>query len=96
MLELVGQQGQVLAPFLKAAKHGTFHATVQFVEPLHDGVAFRNEAFDGVGGRRGAHVGDEVGDQVVLFVAHGGDDRHGAGEDGPNDRFEVERPEVFG
>ena len=33
---------------------------------------------------------------MVLFVAHGGDDRHGAGEDGPNDRLEVERPEVFG
>ena len=29
-------------------------------------------------------------------MAHGRDDGDGAGEDGPDDRFKVERPQVFG
>ena len=96
VLELVGQQGKVLAPLLQASKHGPFHPTVQLVQPLDNSVAFGDEPFDGVGGGRGANVSDKIGNQVVLFVAHGGDDRHGAGEDGAHNRFQIERPEVFG
>ena len=45
--------------------------------------------------RRGAQVGDEIGDGHVGLVADRRDHRHRRGGDGPGDGFFVERPEIF-
>ena len=52
----------------------------------------RSMALEGVE----AHIGDEVRDQVILFMTHRRDDGDGTGEDGPNDRLQIERPKVLG
>ena len=46
-------------------------------------------------GGGGANVGGEVTQGDVDFVADGGDDGDSRGEDGPDDRFFVERPQVL-
>src|SRR6266481_1998246 len=61
---------------------------IEFAARLHDEL--------GGGGRRGgAHVGDEIGDGEIGFVADSGDYRNFGGEDGAGDFFFVEGPEIF-
>ena len=54
-----------------------------------------DDEFGGGGWRRGAHVGDEIGDGEIGFVAYAGDHRDFGGGDCAGDDFFVEGPEIF-
>ena len=58
-------------------------------------VAPGDDDLGGVRRRRGAHVGDEVGDRRVDLVPDAGDDRHRRGGDGAGDGLLVERPQIL-
>ena len=58
-------------------------------------LARANDQFGSRGRRGGAHVGDEIGDSEISFMADAGDNRNRAGRHGPSDAFLVEGPEVF-
>ncbi len=61
---------------------------IEFAAGLHNEL--------GGGGRRGsAHVGDEIGDSEIGFVAYAGDYGNLRSEDGARDFFFIEGPEIF-
>ena len=51
--------------------------------------------FSGSGGRGSAHIGDEVSDSEISFVADAGDDRNLRVGDGASHDFFVEGPQIF-
>ena len=55
----------------------------------------RDDEARGCGRRRGARVGDEVGERRVLLVTDRGDDRDRAGGDRAHEPFVAEREEVL-
>jgi len=55
----------------------------------------RDRHHAGLRGRRGAPVGDQVGDRDIHLVPDGADDRDAGLVDGPRDNLLVEGPEVF-
>ena len=55
----------------------------------------RDDDLGGGGRRRRPDVGGEVGQRDVRLVADAADDRDPMGDDGPDDRLVVERPEVL-
>ncbi len=54
-----------------------------------------HDQLGGGGGRGGAHVGDEIGDGEIGFVADAGDYGNFRSEDGAREFFFVEGPEIF-
>src|SRR5260370_23018772 len=61
---------------------------MEFAASLHDELG-------GGGGRGSAHVGDEIGDGEIGFVADTGDYGYFRSEDGGGDFFFIESPEIF-
>ena len=94
--KLVGEQGEVLPPFLYSPNKRCFHPIVHLIEQLQHSVPLRHQAFNRIGRCRGPYVSDQIRNEVVLFVTHRRDDGHRAGQNGSRNRFEIERPEVLG
>ena len=87
---LAGQAGlqvqQAFAALAELALEGA--AQAQF-------AGIRGQQFGG-GRRRGrAHVGAEIADRYIGFMAHGADNRRPAGRHGARHAFLVEAPQVF-
>jgi len=74
---------------------GTQKALIDGVDAVGNVVKSRGDEFRRGRGRRGAEVGDEIGNSEVGFVANGGDDGDLRIENGLGEEFRVEGREVF-
>ena len=78
----------------QAVLHAQQQAPLQAIQALLQAAVVGGQQLGG--GRRGgrAHVGDEVADRYVGFMAHGADYRGDAGGHGTRHGFFVEAPQV--
>ncbi len=90
-----GQSVQAQAFALQAVVHAHDQAALQAVQALHQLAGVGGQQFGGGRGGWRTHVGDEIADGDVGFVAHGADDRRDAGRYRARHGFFVETPEVF-
>ncbi len=90
-----GQAIQAQALAAQAGLQGQGQAALEVVQATLQVGAVRCQQFGGGGGGRRAHVGDEVADRYVRFMADGADDGRLAGSHGAGNDFLVEAPEVF-
>src|SRR5262249_33716504 len=87
-VDFVGKFENLIAQRIRHGQKQVGDVLVEFTARLHD-------EFGGGGRRRGANVGDEIGDGEVGLVADAGDHGNGASGDGAGDCFFVEGPEIF-
>ena len=78
----------------RAARRGA-QPIVQPIDPAAELVLRRDDHLRRRRRRRRAHVGDEVGDRDVGFVADRRDDRHRHARDRARDDLLVERPQIL-
>ena len=80
---------------LEVARRAAAEPRDQDADPRQELVARRAHQFRGGGRGRRAHVGGEVGDREVGFVADAHHDRDRRGANRPRHPLVVERPQVF-
>ena len=84
-----------LSAEMKQALHAQEQAAPQVIQAALQIGTVRGQQFGGSRGRWCAHIGDEVADRYIGFVAYGADHRGDTGRHGARDRLFVEAPEVF-
>ena len=106
MLTLLGEafagmaqpRAQMIEPLglgVEAPAPGLMKPSPLLIQRRLEIAAIRHQSFGGGGGRRGAHVGGELGQGHVDLVADGGHHRQLRMEDRPRQMLVVERPQVF-
>ena len=83
------------ASALNAAVRRGPQAILQPIDAAAELVLGRDDDLGGRRRRRRAHVGDEVGNRDVGFVADGRDDRHRRARDGARHDLLVEGPQIL-
>ena len=81
--------------FEQAVTHQAGEIVAQVGEVLVEFAAGLQDEFGGGGRGGGAHIGDEIGDGEIGFVADAGDYRDCGIEDGARDDLFVEGPQIF-
>ncbi|RMV18262.1 hypothetical protein ALP16_05415 [Pseudomonas savastanoi] len=79
----------------QAVLHAADQSAVQVVDASMQVTGVRGEQFGSGRRRRRSHVGHEITDGNIGFMANGTDNRRHAGVDGAGDGFFVETPQVF-
>ena len=95
MAQAAGQAVQAHGVAVQAITHAQYQTLLQAVQPLLQIGTARRQQLCRRGRRRGAHIGDEVGDGHIGLMANRADDRRDAGIHRTRHGFLVEAPEIF-
>ena len=81
--------------FVQASVGSCEHALFAFRDPCQQVAAYRHRFFGGACGCRGTQIRHQIGQRVIGFVPHSGNDGYRAVGDGADNIFLVKGHEVF-